>query len=164
MQKNLIWVGIILSVFGWFVDKSENMPKVDRLLASSYYSSLKAFQTSVMHNVYIEKGDVGFKKLLPLIRQSLNKPNKVEVARFMYSTKDTASVVIDGVTQMVSRFDLLIELTDGRQGKVIVGDPTTYLKKEYRDKAIFKFSALFFWTGILLTSFSVYFRLNEQET
>jgi hypothetical protein len=150
IKNILLVVGIILTVFGFFLDHSEQSSWVVRLFAPAYNRAITAFENSLQTGSPIRSGAPGFSELSVICREKLSGAGEVAISSIMISRGD--ALLFKGVP-IAHDYVLEVVLEDGRSAQGEIPDLRPEIRDRFLNKALFRWSLGFFCIGVAIILF-----------
>lgn len=154
------FIGIALTISGWFLANSERFPFVYSVLGQKYLRAEAALKKLTKEN-NVQEGDKGFSELANLIMNKFIKMseqerekakrlgikiNKIEVLENFMTFKEKAAEIKTGTT-----LKLRVSYNNGQAIEGNAFDISSLIKERYLSNQLFKWGSFIFWVGIVIS-------------
>jgi hypothetical protein len=155
----LVIVGIMLAMFGWYIDHAEERYWVIKFFAPRYVRTLEAYERMLSNGPEIGPDDDGFAEMISVLSTELSGPT--DLINSIKATRDTITAIFsDG--HIGPTILLEITLRDGRSVTLEhVKDLEPAIRRRFLEDALTRWGELITLVGLvvaLITTLPEYIR------
>jgi hypothetical protein len=154
--------GILLTIVGWFVDHTNDIQWVQKIIASDYDRALRVYEKMIATKEILGKKDEGFVEIAAVVQGLLigtggNPISQIRIPNHAFS-------VLSNENGMESSPTITLEVTlqDGRSTTTSgVKDLRPLLRERFLESWLFACGAILFWLGILMSALGLFLLIKK---
>lgn len=161
-KKKHLWkittgiVGLLITIAGWFIDHTDQIPWVQELLVPGYTRATKAYDNLVSTHQPLRAGQDGFSELASIVRERLSGTDEIDIAELSIPDDGWSVIPTDKGMESAPTITLRVTLRDGRSAeRGGIKDLRPVIRERLLQNRLFTFGASVFWIGILITGTGV---------
>ena len=153
VKFTILVVGILLMVFGWYLDHAEQRELAARIFARDYVQALNAYERMLDEVSEIGPTDPGFAQIVSILSGKLSGSGDLTISKVRIKRDNLWAVKTDGYEGPTIALE--ITLRDGRSVTAgSVKDLRPEIRERFLERALFLKGELVFWLGIIVTLIS----------
>lgn len=129
VKFTILIIGILLAVFGWYLDRAEQREWVIRIFARDYNQALNTYERMLDGESTIGPTDPGFAEIASILSEKLTGPGDLTISRITIKKESLWTFNTDGYGGPT--IALVITLRDGR---TVTAKSVRDLRPEIRER------------------------------
>jgi hypothetical protein len=157
------FIGIIVSVVGWFVLSADHFPMVYRIFAPQYGHALSALEKMQEKNHILKREDMGFSEVAQIIEILMDRDFVPKIVRIRTLAAGQGSIKGREGMELVDYTRLEVYFADSETEIWEVGGLERAVKKRYLTLDVFLWGSVIVGVGMVLMILSVLMKEEDRQ-
>jgi hypothetical protein len=156
-------VGILLTIAGWSVSNSDQLPVVQKLVSPRYKRAMSAYKALHNKGAILNQSNEGFQEIVATLKEDITGPVEPMISSLKTLDWGTAAVNTDQGIQWQQYLELEISFSNAKPISGKIRRLQRRIEARYQKKNLFAWSTGIFWLGIAISLLALFWETNSQQ-